>query len=112
MKKYHIKLNKKIYEIEVEEVGEQVPGVSFDKETRPETKSGGSDTEVLAPLPGTVLNINVDNGAAVKAGDLVMVLEAMKMENEILAPRDGRIDRIHVTKGANVATGECLLVMS
>lgn len=116
MKKYHIKLNEKVYEIEVTEVAadEEVVVASPAKaETAtPSTSAAGSGTEIVAPLPGTVLNINVQAGEQVKAGDIVMILEAMKLENEIVAPADGKIDRITVDKGTSVSTGDCLLVMA
>jgi len=62
-------------------------------------------------MPGTVLNINVSVGQAVKAGEVLLVLEAMKMENEIMAPADGTVSKIAVTKGTAVNTGDVLIVM-
>ncbi|NLA82743.1 MAG: acetyl-CoA carboxylase biotin carboxyl carrier protein subunit [Clostridiaceae bacterium] len=64
---------------------------------------------VTAPLQGTVLDIPVNPGQAVKAGDILVVIEAMKMENEIVAPSDGTVDRIAVNKGDNVRAGDLLL---
>ena len=68
-------------------------------------------TKVLAPMPGAILNVNVSVGAAVKAGDVLMVLEAMKMENDIVAPCDGVIKQIPVTKGSTVNTDDVLAVI-
>ena len=68
-------------------------------------------TPVTSPLPGNVLSINVNVGDAVKAGQLLVLIEAMKMENEILAPADGVVKQILVSKGAVVATGDTLLVI-
>jgi biotin carboxyl carrier protein len=62
-------------------------------------------------MPGTVLRINVQPGTAVKKGDVLLVLEAMKMENEIMAPADGVVSQVSVTKGASVNTGDVLIVM-
>ena len=66
---------------------------------------------VNAPMPGTILDIKVKAGAAVKAGDVVMILEAMKMENEISAPQDGTIASIDVRKGDTVNSGDVLYTM-
>lgn len=59
-------------------------------------------------MPGTILAVNVTNGAAVKKGDVLFVLEAMKMENEIMAPCDGTVAGVGVSKGASVSTGDTL----
>ena len=70
-----------------------------------------SGTQITSPMPGTILKLNVAEGQAVKAGDVVLILEAMKMENEICAPRAGTIGSICVQKGASVATGAPLCTM-
>ena len=67
---------------------------------------------VTAPMPGTILRVNVQNGQAVKEGDLLCVLEAMKMENEIFAPRAGTVAQVVVSKGASVDTGAVLVVLA
>ena len=69
----------------------------------------GSGEVVSAPMPGTILKVNVQNGQAVKAGQVLVVLEAMKMENEIMAPKDGTITAVAVQKGASVDTGAPLV---
>ena len=63
-------------------------------------------------MPGTILKVNVSQGQAVKAGDVLVVLEAMKMENEIMAPRDGSVAQVVVSKGAVVDTGAALVVLA
>ena len=68
-------------------------------------------TPVPAPLPGNILTINVKVGDAVKAGDVLLLIEAMKMENEVTAPSDGVVKQIAVEKGQVVATGDTLLVL-
>ena len=67
---------------------------------------------IASPMPGNILRIEVTQGAAVKKGQLLLVLEAMKMENEIVAPRDGTIAQIVTSKGAVVDTGAPLIVLS
>ena len=71
----------------------------------------GAGEPVNAPMPGTILKVNVTQGQAVKAGTLLCVLEAMKMENEIMAPKDGTVTQVVVTKGASVNTGDALVVL-
>lgn len=67
---------------------------------------------VAAPMPGNILKINCTQGAAVKSGDILIILEAMKMENEILAPRDGTVAQVVVAQGATVDTGAPLVVLA
>lgn len=70
-----------------------------------------SGETVKAPMPGTVLNVKVNNGQKVKKGDVLVILEAMKMENEITAPIDGVVVQILIGKGATVSTGDVLAVI-
>lgn len=71
----------------------------------------GAGEAVNAPMPGTILKVNVEKGQAVKAGQVLVVLEAMKMENEILAPKDGTVTQVVVSKGSTVDTGAALVVI-
>lgn len=122
MKKYKINVNGKIYEIEVEEVtGEtieekpQTQNKTFPKlvENAPSNSQTPSSGEnVNAPMPGTIVAIKVKEGQSVKTGELLVILEAMKMENEILAPKDGKVESIKVSQGANVALGDALITIA
>ena len=71
----------------------------------------GAGETVNAPMPGNILKVNVANGQAVKAGTVLVVLEAMKMENEIMAPKDGTVTQVLVSKGSTVDTGAPLVVI-
>lgn len=73
--------------------------------------SVAAGTSVDAPLPGNIFAIKVKQGDAVKSGDVLIVIEAMKMENEVCAPCDGTVKQIAVTKGQMVATGDTLVVI-
>jgi len=126
MKRFRITVNGKTYEVEVEEIGgEEIKSTkgepsaaSVPKVEAPRTKTESSKKAapagkltINAPMPGTILAIKVKAGDIVKRGDLIMILEAMKMENEILAPQDGTIVSIEVTEGTSVNTGDLLAVM-
>ncbi|MGL5406679.1 MAG: biotin/lipoyl-containing protein [Propionibacteriaceae bacterium] len=75
----------------------------------PSAAKGGSANAIAAPLAGSVFKINVEVGQEVKAGDVVVVLEAMKMETEITAPADGKVKEIFVAKGDPVQGGQALI---
>ena len=108
MKKYRVNVNNNLYEIEIEQINESDITTSPVKQTVT-TPSDGE--KISSPMPGTILNILVNAGDTVKAGQILMILEALKMENEIMAPKDGKIASIHVAKGASVETGTLLCVM-
>lgn len=74
----------------------------------PDAPVSGTGTPVKSPMPGTILKVNATAGQKVKEGDILFILEAMKMENEIVAPTDGTVSQIIANKGASVATDEVL----
>ena len=127
MKKYNITVNGTTYAVEVEDLGgapapaaaaapapapaaapAPAPAQHLHRQPRQQLRQGGA-ASITAPMPGTVLDIKVAEGAAVSAGQVVLILEAMKMENEITAPADGTVASIAVSKGASVNSGDTLM---
>ena len=129
--KYKVTLNNRVYEVEVEageamllDEYEAIAPAAPAPATAPAPAAApaapapaaapvvtGAGEPVKAPMPGTILKVNVTQGQAVKSGDVLCILEAMKMENEIMAPKDGTVTQVVVSKGATVDTGAPLLVI-
>ena len=110
MKKYKVNVNGTVYEVEIEEmtgapVAAAAPAAA--PVAAPVSAPAGGES-VNSPMPGNILAVNVSVGDTVKKGDILMILEAMKMENEIMCPCDGKITSVNVTKGATVETGTLL----
>lgn len=137
MKKFNVKVNGKAYAVEVEEVGGftyqpvqneapiQQAAVTAQTHSAPEPASTPNAPEsmpknssepaigetISAPMPGTILEIKVKEGQSIKSGDVLFILEAMKMENEIVSPKDGVVNAIYTSKGATVNTGEPMITI-
>ena len=118
--KYLVSLKGKDYEVEVER-GEAIlvsvqdtpaPVVAAPVAAAPAAAPVAGGEPVTSPMPGVILKICVNQGQAVKNGDLVAVLEAMKMENEIFAPKDGTVAQVVAKPGAQLDTGDPIVVLS
>lgn len=118
MKKYIIKLNNKVYEVEMEEVTSEESSkrsqetvLNSNKTTQQKEVAASGAEKIEAPMPGTILSVKVKVGDIVKKGDLLLILEAMKMENEIVSPVDGRVSHVGVNSGATVNPGDILITI-
>ena len=129
--KYKITLNGRTYEVEVEagkamllseyEAVAPAPAAAAAPAAAPASAAApaapaapvvtGAGEAINAPMPGNILKVNVKAGDAVKSGTVLVVLEAMKMENEIMAPKDGTVTQVLVSKGSTVDTGAPLVVI-
>ncbi len=139
MKKFNVTVNGKTYAVEVEEVGGVQGGFTYQPVQQaapvqptsapaapvapapqpaapapapaPKAPSSVEGETISAPMPGTILDIKVKEGQSVKAGDILVILEAMKMENEIVSPKDGVINGIHTSKSSTVSSGDPLITI-
>ena len=132
IKQYKITVNGKLYDVSVEEVGEIMGGVHASKTVSTFVNADNTNNNnnkekqildkpqdsipidknaisVKAPMPGTILSFNVSVGDMVSEGQVVAILEAMKMENELVSPASGKVKSIHVEKGSSVIEGQIIL---
>ena len=130
MKKFIVNVNGNSYEVEVEEVGGtatnipvatqnsvasqpvEAPAVAAPTHAAPKAQGATGAIKISAPMPGTILDVRVNAGDSIKEGDLVVVLEAMKMENEILCPQDATVATVNVTKGQQVNSGDLIVTLN
>ena len=132
IKQYKITVNGKLYDVSVEEVGEILGGVQASKTISTFINTDNANTNnnkekqisnksqdsipidenaisIKAPMPGTVLSFNVSVGDTVSEGQVLAILEAMKMENELVSPASGKVKSIHVEKGSSVVENQIIL---
>lgn len=131
MKNYRITVNGTAYDVAVEDLGgtaapvaaapvvaapavaaAPAPVAAAPVQAAPAATGAEGSIEVTSPMPGKILNIKTSVGAAVKKGEVVMILEAMKMENEIVAPEDGTVASINVAAGDSVESGDKLATLN
>ena len=131
MKKFNITVNGTAYEVEVEEVRAggaaapaaapraaapapapaAAPAAPAAAPAAPAKTAGAGEQSVDAPMPGKIIEVKVSVGQAVKAGDTLLILEAMKMQNEIAAPADGTVKAVNVSAGQSVKVRESLVIL-
>ena len=132
IKQYKITVNGKLYDVLVEEVGEILGGVQASKTISTFVNTDNTNTNnnkekqisnkpqdsipidenaisIKAPMPGTILSFNVSVGDTVSEGQVLAILEAMKMENELVSPASGKVKSIHVEKGSSVVENQIIL---
>ena len=125
MKYYNITVNGVAYSVSVEETAAgaapvaaapvaapAAPKAAPAPAAAPKAAGAAGAVTVKAPMPGNILDVKVAAGASVKAGDVLVILEAMKMENEIVAPQDGTVASVNVNKGDTVNSGDVLVSMN
>ena len=123
MKNYRITVNGTAYDVAVEEVSggsatvaapapKAAPAAAPAPAPKAQTGGAAGSVVVAAPMPGKILNIKSSVGASVKKGEVILVLEAMKMENEVVAPEDGTVASINVAAGDSVEAGDTLATLN
>lgn len=114
MRNFLVNVNGTQYEVAVEEIDGKAAPAAKPAVAAPvaapvvKTVAAAGGTKITAPMPGTILGVSVKEGEAVKAGQTIFVLEAMKMESDVVAPVDGTVTGIAVSKGASVSAGDVL----
>ena len=115
MKKFHITVNGNAYEVDVEEIGAAAPAVAsapVAAPSAPVSSAPAGGTIITCPMPGTIIDIKVSAGQSVTEGQVLVIFEAMKMENEIVAPCAGTVASINCGKGDSVDSGAVLLSLN
>ena len=116
MKKYRVNVNGTVYEVDVEDISGAAPvaapaaAPAAAPVAAPVSAPAGGE-QVTSPMPGNILAVNVAAGDTVRKGQVLMILEAMKMENEIMCPCDGKVASVNTSKGASVESGTLLCVI-
>ena len=119
MKVYKVKVNGKVYEVELESVSEQAGKIEAPvqaasqaaPQVAPQPVPAGAGQEQKAPMAGTILDVKVSVGQQVNAGDVLFILEAMKLENEVVSEFAGVVKQVAVSKGDSVQNGQVLIVI-
>lgn len=116
MKIYKIKVNGKTYKVELESVVENTESIASKEAPKAtpsavSTPSNGEGNQVVSPIQGTVVNVKVNLGSKVKKGDVLLVVEAMKLENDIVSPFDGEVSAVLVNKGQTVSAKQAVIVI-
>ena len=114
MRKFVVKINGNSYEVEVEEIKEGArseKSAPAPKEEKKLVRTSGNQETIKSPMPGNIWKITCQEGQEVIVGDVLLILEAMKMENEIVAARDGVVSSIIAKEGDTVSMGDKLIIL-
>lgn len=109
MKVYKVKVNGKVYEVELESVTEKEGSVVVEKHEN--VASAAGDQEVKSPMAGNILDVKVSVGQVVKVGQVIAILEAMKLENEVVSTVNGTVKQVLVSKGQAVTNQQVLIIV-
>ena len=109
MKVYKVKVNGKVYEVELESVTEKEGSVVVDNHENVQARAG--DQEVKSPMAGTILDVKVAEKKKEKRGQVIAILEAMKLENEVVSTADGTVKQVLVSKGQAVTNQQVLIIV-
>ncbi len=112
MKTYKITVNGKVYMVEVEEAGANETAAAPVQKAAPAVSAEGNDEKIEAPIQGTILSVTAPAGTQVKKGQILAILEAMKLENEIVSPFDGTVTSVLIKEGQVVDSGTLLMTIS
>jgi biotin carboxyl carrier protein len=113
MKKFNITVNGTAYKVEVEEIGAAAaPAAVAAPVAAPAAPVVGGNTEIVAPMPGTIVSVPAKAGEAVKKGQVLVVFEALKMEQEVTAPCDGTVAAVLVNQGEAIEAGKVLVTLN
>ncbi len=110
MKIYKVKVNGKVYEVQIESVTEQAGSIEVANAPAAPVASG-KEEQVVAPMAGTILDVKVAVGDQVKKGQIIAILEAMKLENEVVSTADGVVKQVAVSKGQAVTNQQVLIIL-
>lgn len=110
MKIYKVKVNGKVYEVAIESVTEQAGSIEVAQNAAPVAASGKEES-IVAPMAGNILDVKVAVGQQVKKGQVIAILEAMKLENEVVSTADGVVKQVLVAKGQAVTNQQALVIV-
>jgi len=111
MKIYKVKVNEKVYEVQIESVTEAAGSIAVAQNAAPVAAASGKEEKIVSPMAGTILDVKVNVGDQVQNGQVVAILEAMKLENEVVATASGVVKQVLVSKGKAVQSQEALIIV-
>ena len=111
MKIYKVKVNDKVYEVQIESVTEQAGSIEVSNNAPQAAATSGKEETIVAPMAGNILDVKVKAGDAVQKGQVVAILEAMKLENEVVATASGTVKQVLVAKGTAVTNQQAIIIV-